>query len=46
MYKSIPINSSKEKFLDRYTFLETDPQNHAGLPICIKMAKGWTNLRF
>ena len=40
MYKSIQRNSSKEKFLDRYTCLETDPESHAGLRFFVKMAKG------
>ena len=40
MYKLIERNASNEKFLDRYTCLDTDHQNHAGLRFFIKTAKG------
>ena len=40
MYKSIERNSNKEKFLDIYTCLEADPQNHAERRFFIKMGKG------
>ena len=45
MYKSIQRNSSNEQFLNRYTYIDTDPQNHAGLRFFNKNGKSLNQLK-
>ena len=45
MYESIQRNSSNEKFQDRYTCGDTDPQNHARLRFFNKNGKKLNQLK-
>ena len=45
MYESIQRNSSNEKFQDRYTCGDTDPQNHARLRFLNKNGKKLNQLK-